>query len=43
MKQVQNDVAARDSEQPLVEQAVRGEMELSEGNLIDLWNDIMYG
>ncbi len=35
--------AAYDGEQPLIEQAIAGEMELTEGNLVDLWNDIMYG
>ena len=36
-------VTACESEQPLIEEAINGEMELTEGNLIDLWNDIMYG
>ena len=36
-------VAACESEQPLIEEAINGEMELTEGNLVDLWNDIMYG
>lgn len=39
----QTKVTACESEQPLVEEAINGEMELTEGNLIDLWNDIMYG
>lgn len=39
----QTNVAACDSEQPLVDEALNGEMELTEGNLIDLWTDIMYG
>ena len=42
-KTVTASAAARESEQPLIDEAVAGEMELTEGNLVDLWNDIMYG
>lgn len=42
-KKNQTNVTACESEQPLIDQAVAGEMELTEGNLVDLWNDIMYG
>lgn len=38
-----NNVAVAESEQPLVDLAINGELELTERNLVDLWNDIMYG
>ena len=39
----QTKVVVCESEQPLVDQAIAGDMELTDGNLIDLFNDIMYG